>query len=117
MSRFILPALIVLLVVLAAGAGYVIGRDDDETAPAECPLVETPVSGGGFEDVCAPAVELLVEALPVQMDSISTSEGFSTVGTVWLSDDGTRLCVDYETPETRESPDTPGSFQEVRCTG
>lgn len=111
-----LPVLVVLSVALAAGLGYVIGRDgqDDQSGQADaspssdCAIVQVPVSDH-VEGQCIPEAASLLAMFDVQSTPPGpTADGWVVVGELWLDQDATgtgqtasRLCWVNSTDETR----------------
>lgn len=109
----LLLATVVVLVIGAGAAGYVIGTDqadDDQlsTSLADCPVVQVPVSDH-IEGLCLPEAAPLFELFDEPSTPPgSSAEGWSLIGEVWLSQgndimdvDRKGLCWVNATDETR----------------
>jgi len=119
--RAVLAVVIVGLVCIAGVFGYLLGQSDDDVSVEDgCPeRVMTPISGDTYIDMCPPALAALHEAMPIQRasDTVSHADGWYTIGSLLMDNDGTMFCVDYETPEAMELVDEPGPHFTVRCIG
>lgn len=105
MNRYALVALLVLIIAVAGGTGYVLGLDegeDDSTGVvADCPIVQVPVSDH-VEALCRPEAAPLFEVF----DELSTppgshAEGYVVIGELWLAGDGKGVCWVNAVNETR----------------
>jgi hypothetical protein len=110
-KRFALPTLVVCLVVVAGGSGYLIGRDDADGR--DCETITTPVSDGSItKTVCVPPVLQALEPLPQVGPDEPLPEGNpdsatgTWLGELWVSDEGDRLCwlLSTDTGEVRCGP-------------